>query len=721
VVTLQEAILVYEDVLQLRAPEDKNRAEAAEDLGFAIYRLCAFHEGAKKIDRSVELLREALHLRPPGDPLREGPLRRLAGALLFLRGQGGDHDLRILTEIIAHSQEALQLCSSGHPGRVRALGILSSALHSHFRVSSDPVMLNDAIRLQQETLELCDRGGHARIAALINLSSLLMDSFRYYGGFDKAAEAVAVLREALQLSPVGTPGRFMTIDNLACALGENFKQTGHKTSLAEAISLGREALQLLPAAHNQRRRIAGNLAESLLLDFREHGDTRVLDESVTLLRESVPAYAVGHSHRISLMTLLAEALQLSSALYGPMALEEAISVYTEALEACPFDSFRRVLPLEKLADLYCGLDQPSWVAAHVLYCEALELSPIGRPARSQLLCGLSRCYLDPKSPFFDIHEGVKHLLQAYTDNYCHVNRRLKSAIADLERVEVAYKAQQHLPDLFTCTRDSSQILDLYAGIVGLLPRAANFGLAHQTRFQAVAGLDELTRSAVTRAILLGRVAQAVEFLEEGRGVFWSQSLHLRANGFDNVPERDRRELERLLCLLDFSARRDQSSDLNVVQLEKNLETRRRLNNEAEHLISRIRGYPGLSRFLLPPSFRGLMEALPPGYVVIVNTSRLGHHALLLHKGFRLAAGLDLDLPRYKFDSASVRAQLPRDMSADVAVQQHGDTVNRAMRLNTVSTSTLEDILALVWTSIAMPIIRKLGLQVSATSTESAFL
>jgi tetratricopeptide (TPR) repeat protein len=622
VVTLQEAILVYEDVLQLRVPEDENRAEAVEDLGFAIFRLCAYHEGAKRIDRSVELLREALHLRPPGDPLREGPLGRLARALLFLHQQGEYHDLRILTEVIAHSQEALQLCSSGHSGRARALGTLSSALHSHFLVSSDPVMLNDAIRLRKETLELCDRGGHERIAALINLSSLLNDSFRYYGGFDKAAETVAVLREALQLSPIGTPGRFMTIDSLATALGENFQQTGQKTFLAEAISLGREALQLVPAAHPQRKRIVGNLADSLLLDFREHRGARVLEEGMTLARESVLAHEGGHPHRISFITLLAEALQLGSGIYGPSALQEAISLYTEALEACPFDSLRRVVPLEKLADLYCGLDKPSWVAAHVLYCEALELSPIGRPTRSQLLCGISRCYLDPRSPLLDIHEGIRYLAQAYTDDYCHVNRRLKSAISDLERVEVAYRAQQDHLDLSTRTRNSSQILDLYACIVGLLPRAANFGLAHQTRFQAVAGLDELTRSAVTRAILLERFRQAVEILEEGRGVFWSQSLHLRANGFDNVPEGDQRELERLLRLLEFSARRDQSSDLSVAELEQNLETRRKLNNEAERLISRIRSYPGLSRFLLPASFGGLMDALPPGYVVIVNTSRL---------------------------------------------------------------------------------------------------
>jgi hypothetical protein len=256
-------------------------------------------------------------------------------------------------------------------------------------------------------------------------------------------------------------------------------------------------------------------------------------------------------------------------------------------------------------------------------------------------------------------------------------------------------------------------LDLYSQVLGLLPRAANFGLDHATRLQAVSGTDDLARSAASRALLLGRFSDAVELLEEGRGVFWAQSLHLRGSGLDEVPIQDREDLVQLLSLLEHNTHRMEGSDKAIDELERNVEKCRLLNDEAEALISKIRSYPGLSRFLLPPAFDSLVSALPDGYVIILNASRLGHHALLLHRALMLTECLSLRPPPDSFEFSALRTQLPRDAHARVdASREH---VQRAMRLNHGPSVRCEDLLSTLWETIAFPILTKLGLQVSDTA------
>jgi hypothetical protein len=172
-------------------------------------------------------------------------------------------------------------------------------------------------------------------------------------------------------------------------------------------------------------------------------------------------------------------------------------------------------------------------------------------------------------------------------------------MGDLARVESAYSQAAAGLDASNLEHCNSRVLDLYAQGIGLLPRAANFALDHSTRLQAVTGLDGIARDAAARSVLLGRESQALELLEEGRGVFWAQALHLRTSAFENVPQGDCQELQRLLRLLEHSGRRVKLLKQNAAQRERDLEKRRQLNEEAEALIFKIRGYTGLDRFLLP--------------------------------------------------------------------------------------------------------------------------
>jgi tetratricopeptide (TPR) repeat protein len=595
---LEEAIGIYDEALRLRPEGHEDRSSSLNDLGDALWHFCYYHEANEaRANRCIEVLREGLHLRPPGHPLRDQSLHNLARSLRSIRHQHlGQVD--VFRECAWLNREALQLRPDGHPERLKSMGNLACDLHILAEHTGDMEMWAEVVSTRREVLRLRPPGHSLRRIALNNLGIALYNSFERLGGSDILAEATSTLREAMQLRPMGHPTRFSVLENLARALSYRSQYEGHLDSLLEAIKLKRMAVQLLSDSHPERARIVNSLADSLLVSFRNSGDREALVEAINLFREAValrPPESLIHSYALN---DLAEALEAKFDKDGqPEALSEAADLFRGSLDLRPAGHWRRFMSLEGLARVLCKIGSESWCEGLSTYQEALRVCPMGYPARARLLSGMSRCFLDPTSPFFSLSQGISCLSQAYAHTFTHISGRLKSAVTELQQLEVAYcalKGDHTEPHI----SDNERILDLYAQVIGLLPLAANFGLYHSARLQALTGCDEIARSAASRAMLLGRLPQAVEMLEQGRGVFWTQTLHLRTTAFDGVPDDHCQELKRMLHLLDFGAYRVESQEYSAVQREQELETRRQLNDAVQALITKIRAYPGLDRFLL---------------------------------------------------------------------------------------------------------------------------
>jgi tetratricopeptide (TPR) repeat protein len=702
---------MYEQLLSLRPPGHAKRRQTVSDLGDALWRFCFYHSLDKaRADYCIAMLREALHLCPPGHLLRDETLHDLARALLFITFDLlGDQDA--LAESVVLNREALTLRPSGHASRDKSLTNLATALRTRFDNCGDFDLLEEAVRMHREVLRLRPLGHPRRDIALNNLSATLMTSFEQQGSFETVTEAIALAREAVDLRPAGNPRRFLSLANLAESLTLRFIYQGFSVCLAEAIELYREILHTMPEAHPQRGKMMMNYGEILLLAFQEHGDSDLLSEAIVVLRETLTLLPEGVQFHDIILHSLARALLASFEQSGDMSLlSQAATLQQEALKLCPPGHPRRIMSLNGLADLYCRIEPISWKEAHSLYCEALRICPQGYPVRAQLLSGIARCFLNAGSPFFDPAQGISHLSEAYADNLTHITRRLRAASTDMRNVEATYTSVTRHMDEVALSRYNTLVLELYSQIISILPLAANLGIDHKARLRSVAGTDRMARNAASRAVLVGRVSMAIETLEEGRGVFWTQTLHLRTTTFEGVPKDDREELHRLLLLLDRATHGAETSELSAAQRERELGRRRHLNEQAQSLIARIRGYPGFNRFLLPSAFDAVFASLPDGFVVIVNTSEVAHHALLLHRPTGLATTVGLDFPHTGFDSTSLKAKLPRDGASTLDVNS-----SRAMRLSSGEIDSLDYVLGLLWTSIVWPVINRLGLEVSDTS------
>jgi hypothetical protein len=578
----------------------------------------------------------------------------------------------------------------------------------------DLASIEESICVNREALRLRGPGHPLRELALTNLAAALHEFISHQGGLEMLAEVDSLLREALGECPPGHPMRYSALQNLSGSLQHKFEVQGLPTALSEAIVLRRQTCELIPANHPNGWKPRNNLAWSLIANFRSRRDLSSITEAVTLLRQALLG-PHGDAVRHVLLDSLAEALLAHfTELHDTACLKEAIHLQRDVLLLCPRGHTHRPKALHRLAHMLSRPEFQSWSEALTLFNEAMECCPAGHPSRSLLSSDMTICFLDPASPFFDLLKGISHLSEGYCNELSHVNQRLAQAVSDLRPVEIACVQAMKKADALTRNHISSRILDLYIQAVGLLPRAANFGVDHRLRLQVITGSDEISRNAAARAILLGQSPKAIEILEEGRGIFWSQTLHLRGTGFDGVPEGDRRTMLRLLGMLAHGAQEAGSSAWTEQQREEASERRRQLNEEAEALISRIRAYPGCTRFMLPAMFENLLSGLPDGHVVILNASSLGHHALLLHKANGLAASLELALPSTGFHLAALRVRIPRDMSVQIEQKIKNGVHSRAMRLDSGKVFPFDVVLSQLWASIVQPVIRIMSLGVSAS-------
>ncbi|KAG2032946.1 hypothetical protein BDR03DRAFT_1014798 [Suillus americanus] len=139
-------------------------------------------------------------------------------------------------------------------------------------------------------------------------------------------------------------------------------------------------------------------------------------------------------------------------------------------------------------------------------------------------------------------------------------------------------------------------------------------------------VSSLATDAFSCSVRRGALTTAVELVEQGRAVFWTQLARfstpldeLSASGDTGAA------LAKEFKRLSFRLRNafDQSTEDQSSQI-------RQLTVQWDDVVSRIRMLHSFSRFLLPLPFSDLQKAAEDGPVIILNASRYGCDALIIH-------------------------------------------------------------------------------------------
>ncbi|KAF9231836.1 CHAT domain-containing protein [Melanogaster broomeanus] len=623
---LDEAIEHHQSALQLRPEYHPQHSTSLNNLASVLWTRFQQRGDEKDLYEAIEHQKSALHLMPEGHPQHSTSLNNLASALWTQFEQQGDG--KDLDEAIEHHQSALQLLPEGHPKCSSLLNNLANGLQTRFEQRGDEKDLDQAIEHHQSALQLRPEGHPQHSTSLNNLASVLWTRFQQQGNGKDLDEAIEHYQSALQLLPEGHPLCSYSLNNLANGLQTQFEQRGDEKDLDEAIKHHQSALRLMPDGHPQLSSSLNNLAGALQKRFEQHGDGKDLDEAIEHHQSALQLMSEGHPQCSSSLNNLASALQTRFEQQGDgKDLNEAIEYHKSALQLTPEGHPQHCSSLNNLARALQTRFAQQGDGKDL--DKALELSGA---AVEQSLTASS--HLNAQWNLADIHlilSSTQHIEKNLQDAMYHYEKAAEFAHANLfQGLQLCQKwiraAEQH---------HHMSALDAYTKTLHLLDYhiSATTSVLSQHNTQKHFPPD-LAVNAASCALRQGDTSHAVELLEQGRALHWTQIARFRTS-LEHLYSQDPSKqvlvgkFQNLSALLNRHAEVSFTHDKSRTEVEAGERHYRNLLEQWKKVVEEIRTIKGFSHFLLSPLFADLQEAACEGPIIILNASEFSCDAIIV--------------------------------------------------------------------------------------------
>ena len=581
---------------------------------------------------------------------------------------GDPGDLEIATR--AGSTAANEGSQSGSAWQVYGPG-LAETFFLRYQAGHDPGDLDQAITIMRTLMwhaKLRDRGD-PMLAERDRLGQWLVQRFNllgYSGDYTEAIEHASAVAEAAEATERdgGAPGRAMVFSNAASLMA------GSASSAEQAQRAVRWARRALAgsAPGSETASVAGlALSRGLRKQHEHEADRALLDEAVDGLER-----------------LLA----------GPM---------PDPLRA---DAAYELVCLLVKRD---GADDPATLRAAQA---AVDAAPPGRLRdRALLMLALSLLPLSGDAGAAGQDPAVR--------------RRGLALLRDVAlgpregfRVDAALRwASEAVADA-----DFAAAAEAYRAAIEGLPSPLWWAGSMHERRKNIAKLSGVARAAAACALRVGQREHALESLERGRAMLWSQAMQMRAAAARVAvvdPPLGERFAEALtaqeeLARLESPQTFPDYMGATLIMMQQSFDKGRhpqdmRLGG-ARHwqsLVEQARGHPGLADIMRAPGAAELRGAAAGGVAVLINVNQLGSHALIVRP-----EGLDsIPLPGLTVDRT-------RDVVTDFWLAVHQldlgvfDVASRRR-----AEATMAGTRGWLWDSIVGPVLDHLGLRDTPGSGE----
>ena len=749
---LDKAATAFGKLAAVTQPRHPELGYYLSGLGLALRTRFEQTGNAQDLDDAVDAGQRAVAATPPGRPRRAEYLSYLGVSLRTRFERAGvDADL---DEAVSAYREAAAATPPDRPELAEYLSGLGVCLTLRFGETGDPAGLDEAVDVARRAVSATPPGDTAMARYLTNLGESLIKRFERAGDLADLDDAIDALRRAATITPPPPQHDLAVIlSNLGDALTKRFVRAGDLADLDDAIDALRQAVASTQPDHPYRADYLSNLGSSLRARFDAEGDVADLDEAVTVLRDAVAATPPGHANKAAMLSNLGGPLLARFERRGAIAdLNEAVTALRSAVAATPpahpmlarhqsnlsIALRMRFDLVGDAADLDTAVDSAQ---------RAVTVAPPGDPNLPGYLSSLGNSLMrrfERAGENADLEQAIRTLESAATttphdhpDLAVHLlnlglslARRsdltgdpadMDAAIDDCERASqvpagrssIRLEAARNWGVMAARSGRKHQAAEGYAAAIGLLPLLAWHGLDRATREEQLARWAGLAADAAACAVQDGRPELAVELLERGRSVLWTQALNLRSDLSrlsEKAPDLATR-LDGIRAILDAAVSETATLSpesaagrppiMNRARQEQDSkDMHRRLAREWDDILAQVRKLDGFEHFLAAIPYSELADAAAAGPVVIVNTSGHGCHALIVTS--RSEVPSLVDLPDMSLNTAAEHASKMLTALANAA------DPNRPFLEREKDRHAILDVLDWLWDGVAEPVLATLG-------------
>ncbi|KAJ7077447.1 CHAT domain-containing protein [Mycena epipterygia] len=622
---LNKSIMMKEDAVQLTPDGHTNKPGRLNNLGTSLVGRFERLGDLSDLNKSIMMFEDAVQLTPHGHPIKPTMLNNLGTSLLGRFERLGD--LSNLNKSIMMFEDAVRLTPHGHPDKPGRLNKLGISLSRQFEQLGDLSNLSKSIMVFEDAVQLTPDGHPDKPVVLNNLGNSLLGCFERLGDLSDLNKSIMMFEDAVQLTPDGHPDKPGRLSNLGSSLFCCFEWLGDLSDLNKSIMMFEDAVQLTPDGHPNKPGRLNNLGISLFCQCEQLGDLSNLSKSIMVLQDAVRLTPHGHPIKPTMLNNLGNSLLGRFERLGDLSdLNKPIMMFEDAVQLTPDGHPDKPGRLSNLGNsLFCRFERLGDLSdlnkSIMMLEDAVPLTPDGHPEKATMLNNLGNLLFHRFEQLHDPRDSQQLLLH-YTSAACSATgpARIRFKAAR----NWAKHAHIHQP---------SSILLAYTTAIELLPELAWLGLSITDRHHHLSQAGQVVRDAASAAIAVGDYQKAVEWLEQGRSVIWSQLLDLRTP-VDELRKNHPALAEQLVTLsVSLETAGTRSNDVTCCiepqPLQSIAQKSHALVLERNDILQQIRELPGFQRFLLSKTISELSLAAYMGPVAILNISEYGCDALVL--------------------------------------------------------------------------------------------
>ncbi|KAG8959939.1 hypothetical protein FRC03_007271 [Tulasnella sp. 419] len=567
------------------------------------------------LEDAIQYYRKVLELEPIGHPQYPVSKGNLGVSLAARYERLGDE--RDMEEATDCAREVLNLLPAVHPARRMALSNFASCLLAQVWKQYNENDLEEAIHLLHESLSL----GTPDSTTLSHLIACLLTRYDQKGNREDMEEAMRVSRQALVCRPLGPTDRPEALRNLVSCLIARFSQENNPEDISEAIKHITEAIDLVPEGSPDAWKALSQLGSCFRVDSMRTGweisHPEQLDKAIDLHRRALALLSPEQPFRAVALVDYANCLfvrYLKSE--DPQELEEVITNCREACRLLPATSSRLHMEAELLlsASLHSRYELFSNIKDLDEAVSAMESGYPGEatshPALADRMSLLAQLYITVS--------GLSGQGSRYDDAMQLFQRGVEHSSASvLSRLRIA--------TIWTIHASGTWQLYAYQKALELANRYLLITPAITSRLNMLQSIPpSLVQNAVACALSAGDCKLAIELLEQGRTLLWSQLSRYRAP-LEDLEVGNPDLAASFLALsqqLETSAIRSRSGTIGTSgihhPIEDDAKRYRELSEAWEATLKQIRSLEGFETFLRPTPFSVLQRAASHGPVIITK-------------------------------------------------------------------------------------------------------